>query len=235
MKQLAKLSHALKRDKKFRAQVFILSTLVIVVYTVSIIAAVTELSIDKTKIDQVDVPHVVNEYLSEMNYQLELQLINYINNAGVTTNTIISNIQSFISSFSLYASSKGVDTSINLRLNEFSLNAVKAGTAPLPLTANYNHTLYISLNSSILFQSSSSGSTVSGVFIHYFGINFASNQGFTAISIAEKDFFGNTLQFISGATFTTPTGVSDQGNGSYSGSFAGGISCTLPNGIHFIS
>ena len=74
MKYFSKLSRVLKKDKKLRAQEFILSTLVIVVYSVSIIAAVTELSIDRTKVDQVDVPHMVNEYLSEMKYQLEINL-----------------------------------------------------------------------------------------------------------------------------------------------------------------
>lgn len=236
MKILTRVTNSIHKHKKSRAQVFILATLVIAVYTVSIIAVVTELSINRTKIDEVDVPHMVNEYLSEMNYQLEIQLINYVLNSTVTNATIINNLETFISAFSFYASSKGVATSVNLKLNQYSLSAKKMASSVVPLNPNYNKTIYISINSSIVFQSSSSGSSVSGVFFHYYGINIAANSAMSSITITEKDFYGNTIQFISGATFTTPAStVTDNGDGTYIGSFSNGINCTLTSGLEFLS
>ena len=166
---------------------------------------------------------MVNEYLSEMNYQLELNLFKYINQS-ISNNTIINNLENFISVFTLYASNQGVDATINLRLNEFLIGA-KSDTSsftPIDTTSNYNHTMFISLNSSILFQSSSSGSKVSGIFINYYSINvFISSTAPNVLILTQKDFLGNTIKFISGAKFYTSrtapdTNVVDNGNGSYS-------------------
>ena len=238
MKIFNKLSSLSKKRSKTKGQVFILATLIIVVYTVSIIAVVTELSVDRTKTDEVNLTHIVNEYLSEMHYQLEMGLYNYIKNS-LTPNAVISSLQTFISSFSLYAASKGVDTSINLRQNEFSISAKQSGSpiSVINFPPDFNQTIFISLNSSINFQSSNSGSKVTGLFIHYYAINaFISNGAQTSLFITEKDFYGNILEYITGVTFSTPaTAPTDNGNGNYDGSFGGGIDFTIPSGIEFIS
>lgn len=242
MGKMLKKKISLKKLKKHRGQVFIMATLIIVVYTVSMIAVVTELSINRTKTDSGNLTQTVDEYLSEMNYQLELELYNYIHFPATTQDTVIAGIQSFITSFSQYASNKGIDANINLRLNEFSLVANKTN---VPVQSNvqpgvtYNATMYIALNSSILFQTANSGSKVSGVFIHYFGINvYISGTNQNLLVLTQKDFYGNTLKYIAGATFSSPIGVIDNNNGqyTYTGSFSGNaLYITLPSGLEFLS
>ena len=240
MKNLMRKMNSLKRFRHSRGQVFILATLIIVVYTVSIVAVVTEVSINRTKTDTVNLTHTVNEYVADMKYQLRVGLYDYVHN-GVSPDTVITNIQSFISSFSQYASTRGIDTSINLRLNEFVINATQnAGVlTPVVLNPNYNRTMYISLNSSILFQSSNSGSKISGVFIHYFGINaFISGTSTNDLILTEKDFYGNTLNYITGATFSTALTYTDNSNGDYtfSSPLAGEqLNITLASGFQFLS
>ena len=229
----------MKINSKNRGQVFIMATLIIVVYSVAMISVVTELSIKNTKSETVDLPHMVNEYLTDMKYQLEIGLYDYVNN-GATVDTVIADIQSFVTTFSQYASTKGVDASINLRLNEFAINAISTNGPFNTITAGgLNETMSISLNSSILFQSSNSGSTVSGILIHYFAINaFISSASPSILLLTEKDFYGNTLNYIAGATFTNPTGVTDNGNGDYtiSTTFVGSqLNISLPSGLKFFS
>ena len=202
------------------------------------IAVVTEVSVNKTKTDSVNLTHMVDEYLSEMSYQLELELYNYVTFPTVTADTVISNLQSFVTAFSQYASNKGIDTSINLRLNEFVINATKNGAGGTTVTSTpYTNTIYMSLNSSILFQSSNGGSKISGVFIHYYGINaFISGSTPTILTLTQKDFFGNTLRFIVGANFVSPTPVGDNHNGNYTGTFIGSsLDISLPSGLEFIT
>jgi hypothetical protein len=223
-----------------RGQVFVLATLMIVVFSVSIISVVTELSINRTKTDEIELDKLVTEFQSEMKYQLELQLYNYVKYPSITTNDIVSNLESFKTDFSLYANSKGVDASINLRLNEFILSATKNNVAPsaLGVGGTYNKTIYLSINSSILFQSSNSGSKISGIFIHYFGINgYISPTDRTILTFTEKDFFGNVLNFISGITFASPGGVTDNLNGDYQRITFDSqtIYATLPSGLEFLS
>lgn len=242
MKNLLSLK-SLKKNYRKRGQVFILATLIIVVYSVAMISVVTQLSINQTKTDTVDLPHMVNEYLTDMKYQLEIGLYDYVNN-GASNDTVISNIQSFVNTFSQYASTKGIDTSINLRLNEFAIHATSTNGPFNPVGAGgLNDTMSISINSSILFQSSNSGSKISGIFIHYFAINvLISSSNLNALILTEKDSFGNTLKYISGASFTSPTGVIDNSNGTYTYnpslgvSFAGSqLSISLPSGLEFFS
>ena len=180
---------------------------------------------------------MVNEYLSEMDYQLQLGLYNYTKNPTLTPDDIITYFQSFITTFSTYASSKGVATSINLRLNEYNITANQTNTNNLNLSGDFNETIYISLNSSINFQSSNSGSKVSGVFIHYYGINmYISNSNQNFLVLTQRDFYGNILKFISGATFANPTPVTDYNNGTYSATFSGNnIDITLPSGLEIFS
>lgn len=239
MKPLSKRLKKLNISRHRKGQVFILATLIVVVYTVSMIAVVTELSINRTKTDSVNLTHMVDEYLADMNYQLEIELFNYIHNPATTQDTVITNLQSFISSFNQYASNKGVSTTINLRLNEFSIVAKQNNIAASNIALTYDTTYYISLNSSIQFQSSNSGSKVSGVFIHYFGINvFVSATNANQLILTQKDFYGNTLKYIAGATFASPVGVTDNNNGvySYTGSYSGtALSINLPSGLEFLS
>lgn len=201
------------------------------------IAVVTQLSINRTKTDSGNLTQTVDEYLNEMNYQLELQLYNYIHFPATTQDTVIAGIQSFVTSFSQYASKKGIDANINLRLNEFSLVANKSTVTPTAVTVfPYSVTFYITLNSSILFQSSNSGSKVSGVFIHYFGFNVNIASATSNLVLTQKDFYGNTLKYIAGATFTLPAGVIDDNNGQYTGTFSGSpLNITLPSGLEFLS
>ena len=237
MRYQRKKLKSLKISQKKRGQVFILATLIIVVYTVSMIAVVTEVSINRTKTDTVNLTHMVDEYLSEMNYQLELGLYNYVLFPSVTADTVISNLQSFVTAFSQYASNKGIATTINLRLNEFVINATKNNAASATVTTTpYTNTMYMSLNSSIVFQSSNGGSSISGVFIHYYGINaYISSLTPTLLTLTQKDFYGNTLSYITGANFTTPGGVVDNHNGDYTGIFVGSsYNTTLPSGLEFI-
>ena len=95
----------------------------------------------------------------------------------------------------------------------------------------------IAINSSILFQSSNSNTKLSGIFVHYFAINaFIASSSPTTLTLTEKDFFGNTLYFISGASFTSPSGVIDKLIGNYTGTLAGSqLSITLPSGLMFFS
>lgn len=227
-------------SKKRRGQVFILATLIIVVYTVSIIAVVTELSVDRTQTDQIDLPHMVDEYLSEMNYQLQLQLFNYIGNASFSQNDIFLGLQSFISTFITYASTKGIGATINLRLNEFNFYANRNSTIyPVSTTSGYDNTTFISINSTILFQSSNSGSKISGTFNHYYGVNmFISPSNYQFVQLTQRDKNGNILEFITGANFIQPLFMTDQNNGYYTNgtSLAGlSINVILPSGLELVS
>lgn len=235
--RLKKNFHLSKRQK---GQVFILATLIIVVYSVSIIAVVTELSIERTKTDDINLPHMVDEYLSEMNYQLQLQLFNYIGTPAYSSNDIILGIQAFIGNFTTYAFTKGIGTTINLRLNEFSFFANKNATVnPITLSPDYTSTTYISINSSIVFQSSNSGSKVSGTFNHYYGINmFVSQASNTILQLTQRDISGNVLKFITGASFFSPSPMADQNDGSYiSGASLNNaqINVTLSTGLQIVS
>ena len=240
MKNLIQKMKSLKNFPRSRGQVFILATLIIVVYTVSIVAVVTEVSINRTKTDSVNLTHTVNEYVTDMKYQLRVGLYDYVHN-GVSADTVIANIQTFISSFTQYASTRGIDASINLRLNEFIISATQntGVLTPVVLNPNYNGIMFISLNSSILFQSSNSGSKISGVFIHYFGMNaFISGTSPNDLILTEKDFYGNTLHYITGATFTTALAYTDNNNGDYtfSSTLAGEqLNITQASGFQFLS
>ena len=240
MKSMINFKKHFRCPKKQRGQVFILATLIIVVYTISMIAVVTELSVDRTQTDQIDLPHMVNEYLSEMNYQLQLTLYKYIINASFTSDDMISSLQSFISVFSLYATSKGVGASINLRLNEFSFSANKTGAAQgATFSPNFNQTTFISVNSSILFQSSDSGSKITGIFNHYYGVNlFVSSTNNNVLMVTQRDSIGNVLNYISRISFTSPLNMVNNNNGNYTytGSLSGvPLNMTLPTGLILVS
>lgn len=241
MKILTNLKKQFSFSRKRRGQVFILATLIIVVYTVSMIAVVTELSVNRTQTDQIDLPHLVDEYLSEMNYQLQICLYNYTRNPTYTQTDIINSLESFISIFSIYATSKGVGASINLRLNEFTITASRMGNPSIiPLGTDFNQTTFISVNSSILFQSSDSGSKISGIFNHYYGINlFVSTTNPNTVMVTQRNPYGNIINYLSGAVFTNPSPtMTDNNNGNYTSStslFSQQLNLTLSTGLIIVS
>ena len=240
---VSKIYKNLFRNKKSRGQVFILATLMIVVYSVSIIAVVTQLSLIQHNKDEIDLQHAVDEFNTEINYQLQLELFNYIKNPLITENDVIINLQTFITTFVSYARLKGIEPTINLRIDELNLVATKNNAVLTPINfvgGDYEKITFLSVNSSILFQSISGGSKISGILQHFYGVKaFISQTTQTILTLSTIDIKGNNLQYIAGATFTAPLPVpTDNNNGNYI--YAGGyntatIYATLPSGIEILS
>lgn len=221
-----------------------MATLLIVVYSVSIIAAVTELSIDRYHEDEINLNQILNEYIYEMNYQLEKSLFKYIINTTANEDTILIDLENFHSIFSDYTVLKGIKSSLTIKPSEFEIFATKNSSAPteLNLSTDFSKTIYVKLNTSIVFQSVNSASTISGILIHYFGINaFVSSVNQDILTFKQVDRNGETIKYITGISITlfiSPLTPSDKGNGDYfiAGSYdAFGIFATLPSGIDFLS
>ena len=228
-------------SRKSRGQVFVMATLLIVVYSVSIIAVVTELSVERYHEDEINLNQALSEYIDEMNFQLEKSLFKYITNSSATEDTIISDLESFVQIFTQYALFKGIQFTFEPKYDEFSLIAVKNNVAPSPidLTNDFSQDISINLNVTVNLQSINSASSISGILTHYFGIHaFISSNNQNTLTFTQIDQNGNVLKYLSGITFTSPVTPVDEENGDYTyapGYDGQAIYAILPSGIEFLS
>lgn len=197
-----------------RAQVFILATLLLVVYTVSIMAVISELTLDKNNDDEVDLTGLLDEFLVEMRYQVQLTLFNYTNEVLTSAGEFISNLQSFQQTFATYCSLKGVQASFNIQPNTFVVVGKTTGDGAEIIASP--ELISATVQTSVTLQSTESSSQVTGVFSSFYGVEFLiSPADNTVLLVRQVTSDGEVVKYLSGATFSSPAALTDLGNGGY--------------------
>jgi len=224
------------RIRRQRAQVFILATLLIVVYGISIITVISEFSIRKfDNDDQLKANDLLGEFLREMDYQMQIVLYNQTN--GLSTSS--SDIELFQESFRQYLLIKGFQATFTFQPGNFIINALAAPIplGSLPTIQMINTTAQTSVN---LF-SSEDYTIITGNFIHFTGLEISVNG--LLITIRQVDISGETIHYFSNVETVRVNGVIvtpiNYNNGSFGISPAITVSdtfnVTLNNGIRFYS
>jgi len=172
---------------KNRAQVFILATLLIVVYGISIITVITEFSIrDQINTERQEVNDILNEFLEEMTYQLQVTLFNETTGGSSTTTNLIA----FQRSFEKYAALKGVQATFTLRPSDF----IVFNTADLSLS---HQVINATAQTTVNLLSTKEDAIIVGTFLHFYGIEVVIGASNDVITIREINSQNETVQYIS--------------------------------------
>ena len=181
------LNVIIKKNQRRRAQVFILATLLIVVYGVSIITVITEFSIrNQINTERQEVNDILNEFLEEMTYQLQVTLFNETTGGISTTADLIA----FQRSFERYAALKGVQATFTFRPSDFNVFS----TTSLSLS---RQVIIATAQTTVNLLSTKEDATIVGTFLHFYGIEVVIGASNDVITIREINSQNQTIQYIS--------------------------------------
>lgn len=225
------LNVIIKKNQRRRAQVFILATLLIVVYGVSIITVITEFSIrNQINTERQEVNDILNEFLEEMTYQLQVTLFNETTGGISTTADLIA----FQRSFERYAALKGVQATFTFRPSDFNVfSTTSLSLSPQVIIATAQTTVNL--------LSTKEDATIVGTFLHFYGIEVLISSTNDVITIREINSHNETIQYISNIQSVlvdaAPATSTSLNNGTHllSAPIIIGLQFTLDNGIVFLA
>lgn len=182
-----------KRPRK--GQVFILASLLLVVYAVSIIALLSEVSIDQSNTDSnPNLSRSLNDFISELD-NFQTILIARVTQGNITTADLSSSYSNFISQYQSYLQNKGIFSSItNLGpISSTNLRATNSNNNLTDVLVSLETTVQVVLNTG------SSSDQVQLTYTLFTGFNATYNNSQWFISHVDKN--GYILNPILGVDF----------------------------------
>ena len=218
-----------------RAQVFLISTFLLVAYAIPIMITLSELKTVNIEESKPDLFQYINEYNTELNYQL--QKIMYLRTNNGSTNTLLfSTLQLFQQQFEKYLFSNGITATFTVNSTNLVISADNGPTQPIGMF--YEKIIFVKVHVGVILTSSVDNSKLVTNINSYYGIKAFINENSTneLLGLGQINSNGNIINYINNAEFSI--NVQNLHNGYYN---LGVITnqtafiCTLSSGIKFYS
>ena len=184
-------------SKRHRGQMFILATMLIAVYIVTMTSTLMNLGAERIEFDRETLREPYLDSKRELQHYLELILADYTNNGTtMTTNIAINRIEEFLTKMEILYSVRGVVSQFELDNNNFNLTAK---LPPYENTSGLAGTVYISqIYAEFNLKMSAVSSTIT--IDESFSITFVSRAEIKGNSVIIQRSKGNQFDYIEAAS-----------------------------------
>ncbi|NHJ00497.1 MAG: hypothetical protein EAX86_00065 [Candidatus Heimdallarchaeota archaeon] len=230
------------KSKSRRGQMFILATMLIAIYLVTMTAALMNLGVYQIDVEQDIILEPYNDVKREIQYYLEFLLADYSSNESIISlEPYIARLQYFLRSLELSYTERGVQIDLMLKTNEFHLQSNKP-----PYSNTTDSTVYISQIGAI-FELKLSTISSSYSIEETFSISYIGRAEIDDTTVIVQESRGKQFHFINAFSIFIDNGsilipsLSTNQIGVYSFETIGDINnlgilyITLENGIRIFS